>query len=124
MLLTTHYLEEAEALADRVAVINCGRVVATGPPSELGGRQEASAEVAWFGPNGCQRVRTDQPTALVRQLEATFGGEVPRLTVTRPSLEDIYLRLIGTNCPNIGGPERDGPEIGGPEGGDTGVGPK
>jgi ABC-2 type transport system ATP-binding protein len=95
VLLTTHYLEEAEALADRVVVINNGKVIETGPPSELGGRQDAPAEVAWLGPNGWQRVKTAEPTALVKQLETTFGGEVPRLTVTRPSLEDIYLELIG-----------------------------
>jgi ABC-2 type transport system ATP-binding protein len=99
VLLTTHYLEEAEALADRVAVVNCGRVVATGPPSELGGRQDAPAEVAWFGPNGWERVKTDRPTALVRQLQTTFDGEVPRLTVTRPSLEEVYLQLIDLSGP-------------------------
>jgi ABC-2 type transport system ATP-binding protein len=98
VLLTTHYLEEAEALADRVAVINRGRVIEFGVPSELGGRQDAPAEVSWFGPDGWQRVKTQEPTALVRQLEATFGGEVPRLTVTRPTLEDIYLQLIGANA--------------------------
>ena len=64
VLLTTHYLEEAEALADRVAVINNGKVIEAGPPSELGGRQEAPARVSWFGPDGWQRVKTDQPTAL------------------------------------------------------------
>ena len=103
VLLTTHYLEEAEALADRVAVVNLGRVVATGRPSELGGRQEAAAEVRWLGPGGWQRRTTERPTALVRELEAAFGGEVPRLTVTRPSLEDVYLRLIGAGLP--GAPE-------------------
>ncbi len=95
VLLTTHYLEEAEALADRVAVINHGQVVETGPPSELGGRQDLPAEVSWLGPDGCHREKTAQPTALVKQLERSFGGEVPRLTVTRPTLEDIYLELIG-----------------------------
>ncbi len=95
VLLTTHYVEEAEALADRVAVVNRGRVVASGRPAELGGRQDAAAEVSWFGPDGWQRRSTDRPTALVRELEAAFGGEVPRLTVSRPSLEDVYLRLIG-----------------------------
>ena len=113
VLLTTHYLEEAEALADRVAVINHGRVVATGAPSELGGRQEAPAEVAWFAPNGWQRVKTDQPTAFVMQLEATFGGEVPRLTVTRPSLEEIYLQLIGPTGTELAGTDRVRMEVGG-----------
>jgi ABC-2 type transport system ATP-binding protein len=97
VLLTTHYLEEAEALADRVAVINNGRVVATGPPAELGGRQSAPAQVSWLGPNGWQHVKTHQPTALVKELEATFGGEIPGLTVARPSLEDVYLELIGVS---------------------------
>ncbi|MGH9104787.1 MAG: ABC transporter ATP-binding protein [Acidimicrobiales bacterium] len=95
VLLTTHYLDEAEALADRVAVINRGRVVDGGAPSELGGRHDAAAEVSWFGPNGWEHVTTDCPTALVHQLEETFEGEVPRLTVTRPTLEDVYLHLIG-----------------------------
>ena len=97
VLLTTHYLEEAEALADRVAIISQGQVIATGPPSELGGRQDAPARVTWLAPDGWQQVDTPYPTALVRQLEGAFGGEVPRLTVTRPSLEDIYLQLIGSH---------------------------
>jgi ABC-2 type transport system ATP-binding protein len=95
VLLTTHYLEEAEALADRVAIIHAGKVVASGPPAELGGRQQGAATVSWFGPNGWQHEQTFEPTALVARLAAEFGGEVPQLRVTRPSLEDVYLRLIG-----------------------------
>jgi len=95
VLLTTHYLEEAEALADRVAVINQGRVVASGVPQELGGRQTAPARVSWLGPDGWQHEETQRPTAVVHRLEETFGGEVTGLTVTRPTLEDVYLRLIG-----------------------------
>ena len=95
MLLTTHYLEEAEALADRVAIINAGKVMASGPPGELGGRQHGAARVSWFGPDGWQHEQTLQPTALVARLAAEFGGEVPQLRVTRPSLEDVYLQMIG-----------------------------
>ncbi len=95
MLLTTHYLEEAEALADRVAVVHRGRVVATGPPTELAGRQTAPARVCWLGPAGPERVDTPEPAALVASLHEAFRGEVPGLTVTRPSLEDVYLALIG-----------------------------
>ncbi len=95
VLLTTHYLEEAEALADRVAVVHRGRVVASGPPNELAGRQTAPARVCWLGPAGPERVDTAEPATLVASLHAAFGGEVPGLTVTRPSLEDVYLALIG-----------------------------
>ena len=95
MLLTTHYLEEAEALADRVAIINHGRVVASGPPAELGGRQDGTATVSWLGPNGFEQVATTEPTALVSRLAGQFGGEVPQLAVSRPSLEDVYMQLIG-----------------------------
>jgi ABC-2 type transport system ATP-binding protein len=94
ILLTTHYLDEAEALADRVAVISGGQIAATGPPAALGGRATATATVSWQD-DGPRSVRTDSPTALVAELAARYGGEVPALTVTRPSLEDIYLELIG-----------------------------
>ncbi|MFI7676183.1 ABC transporter ATP-binding protein [Actinophytocola sp. NPDC049390] len=93
ILLTTHYLDEAEALAHRVAVIAGGRIVAEGTPATLAGRSTAKATVSWLGPDGRQVRLTDTPTALVRELSA--GRELPELTVTRPSLEDTYLSLIG-----------------------------
>ncbi len=92
ILLTTHYLDEAEALADRVAVIAGGRIVAEGTPATLGGRSTAKATVSWLGPDGRESRTTDTPTALVRELG---DRELPELTVTRPSLEDTYLSLIG-----------------------------
>jgi len=94
VLLTTHYLDEAEALADRVAVIAGGRIVATGTPATLGGRSGAKATVRWMGPDGPQAQLTDTPTALVHELSRD-GRELPELTITRPSLEDTYLELIG-----------------------------
>ncbi|MFG3576338.1 ABC transporter ATP-binding protein [Micromonospora chersina] len=96
IVLTTHYLDEAEALADRVGVIAAGRVVEVAPPNRLGNRQEALATVSWRTPDGTpETAETATPTALVAELAARFGGEVPGLTVTRPTLEDVYLRMIG-----------------------------
>ena len=94
VLLTTHYLEEAEALADRVAVLAAGRIQALGSPATLGGRDTDAAIVRWTDADGPHEARTDRPTALVAELSARLGGEIPELTVSRPSLEDIYLRLI------------------------------
>jgi ABC-2 type transport system ATP-binding protein len=95
ILLTTHYLEEAEALADRVAVIVRGRIVADSTPSTLGGRDHASAIVRWVDHEGAHEVHTDTPTRVVAELSARFDGEASELTVSRPTLEDVYLRLIG-----------------------------
>jgi ABC-2 type transport system ATP-binding protein len=93
VLLTTHYLDEAEALADRVSVIANGRIVAEDTPAGLGGRATAAATVHWVDDTGPHDVRTDTPTALISQLAG--GGELAALTVRRPSLEDVYLDLIG-----------------------------
>jgi len=96
ILLTTHYLEEAEQLADRAAVISGGRIVALDEPRRLGGRDLASSTVGWSDPrDGACTAQSDTPTKLIAELAARYGGEVPGLTVTRPSLEDVYLQLIG-----------------------------
>ncbi|MFG1915330.1 ABC transporter ATP-binding protein [Micromonospora sp. NPDC048898] len=96
IVLTTHYLDEAEALADRVGVIAGGRLVAVAAPNQLGNRQEALATVSWRTPDGAlESTQSATPTALVADLAARHGGEVPGLTVTRPTLEDVYLKMIG-----------------------------
>lgn len=95
ILLTTHYLEEAERLADRVAVITAGKVLACDTPEALGGRQQGQAQVIWAEGGAMQRTTTSTPTQLVAELSSRFGGEVPELSVLRPTLEDVYLQLIG-----------------------------
>ncbi|WP_435129261.1 ABC transporter ATP-binding protein [Actinacidiphila sp. bgisy144] len=100
IILTTHYLEEAEALADRLAVVTAGRVVAVGTPSTLAGRADARATVHWTGPDGTPRAEeTDTPTRTITELARRFDGEIPGLRVTQPTLEDVYLRLIGQEPP-------------------------
>ncbi len=94
ILLTTHYLDEAEALADRVGVIARGRLVEVASPANLGGRNTATVTVRWRDADGPQKVATATPTALVAELAQRFGGEVPELTVSRPTLEDVYLSMI------------------------------
>ena len=95
IVLTTHYLDEAEALADRVAVINRGLIIEVSTPALLGGRATSLATVSWLGENGPKSERTDNPTALIKKLTEGFSGEIPELTVKRASLEDIYLEMIG-----------------------------
>ena len=95
ILLTTHYLDEAEALADRVAVIAGGVIVAEGTPATLGGRDNAKATVSWVNGDGRHTELTDDPAELIyRRVGA--GERLAELTVTQPSLEDIYLELIGS----------------------------
>jgi ABC-2 type transport system ATP-binding protein len=95
ILLTTHYLDEAEALADRVAVITRGKILEVSTPAQLGGRATAKARVQWKSNGVIQEEMTDNPTEVVKRLSAQFPGEVPELQVLRPSLEDIYLSMIG-----------------------------
>ena len=95
ILLTTHYLDEAEALADRVAVITDGRIVEVATPATLGGRNTAKARITWLEDGVVRELQSDDPTSEVLRLSKKFNGEIPELTVTRPTLEDIYLQMIG-----------------------------
>ncbi len=114
VLLTTHYMEEAQALADRVVVIAAGEKVAEGTPESIGGRSTAEVEIRFVLPTatsaadvpitvteesgGVVVTRTAHPTAVLHELTTwavARGAELEGLTVTRPSLEDVYLQLTG-----------------------------
>ncbi|RZT18860.1 ABC-2 type transport system ATP-binding protein [Mycobacterium sp. BK558] len=94
IVLTTHYLEEAATLADRVAVIAGGRVVAVDTPERLTAQANSVATVRWTEHGETRVVETDRPTEFIRTRSAD-GTEMTDLTVTRPTLEDAYLTLIG-----------------------------
>jgi ABC-2 type transport system ATP-binding protein len=95
VLLTTHYLDEAEQLADRVAVLRHGEIVASGPPAELTGTARQT-EIR-YRENGREVVlHTDEPTRLLHELTERAlgqGRELDGLLVRRPSLEEVYLSL-------------------------------
>jgi ABC-2 type transport system ATP-binding protein len=116
VMLTTHYMAEAQALADRVAVITAGEIIATGTPDDLGGRSRADSLISfelpageeaalrdavageWTRRNGRLALRSADPTRSLHDLTAWALANDVRLTgleVTRPSLEDVYLDLIG-----------------------------
>jgi len=117
VLLTTHYMDEVQRLADHVAVLSAGRIVAHGAPGSIGGRDVATAEIRFRLPvgasvadlpgvpgelsgraNGEVVVRTDAPTDALLALTGWavgWGGELEALTVTRPTLEEVYLHLVG-----------------------------
>ncbi|MCX4547569.1 MULTISPECIES: ABC transporter ATP-binding protein [unclassified Streptomyces] len=118
IVLTTHYMEEAQELADRVAVISKGEIVAEGTPETLGGRDTAKARISFALPEGCALsdlpvdaapthgmsepahglivVESAEPTRTLHQLTGWAldrGTVLDRLSVDRPSLEDVYLHL-------------------------------
>ena len=96
ILLTTHYLDEAQALCDRVAIVKEGRFVAEGPPASLGAGS-TRYRITWRDDDGVMQTReTDDPTALLHQLTSAAlarGDRLRDLSVMRPTLEDIYLEL-------------------------------
>ena len=95
ILLTTHYLDEAQALADRVGVINEGVIIEIATPDTLGGRNNAPAKVTWLENGATQELLTKNPTEEVLKLSQRFNNQIPELQVLRPNLEEIYLRMIG-----------------------------
>ena len=115
IFLTTHYMDEAQALADRVAVIAAGQIVAEGTPDTLGGRDRAACEIRFRLPgsmravdlpplgvetsrgDGVVRIRTETAQQTLESLldwAHALGAELQGLEVVRPNLEDIYLRLV------------------------------
>jgi ABC-2 type transport system ATP-binding protein len=95
IVLTTHYLDEAQELADRVGVINNGQLIEIAPPITLGGRNTAPAKVTWVENGITKEILTNNPTEEVIKLNQYFNGQIPELQVLRPNLEEIYLRMIG-----------------------------
>jgi ABC-2 type transport system ATP-binding protein len=95
ILLTTHYLDEAEQLSDRVAVLREGKIVAIGRPAELSGAAPAT-EIRYSRDGEEVVVSTHEPTRVLNELTAQAlaeGRELEGLSVRRPSLEDVYLEL-------------------------------
>ncbi|MCZ6460729.1 MAG: ABC transporter ATP-binding protein, partial [Actinobacteria bacterium] len=113
ILLTTHYMDEAQTLADRLAVIDRGKIVAEGTPDTIGGRRSAGTTIRFDArglpvdaiplnhvavTEGIVEVSTENPTRDLHALTAwavNGGHTLEDLTVTRPSLEDVYLELTG-----------------------------
>jgi ABC-2 type transport system ATP-binding protein len=95
VVLTTHYLDEAQELADRVAIVKEGRIVAEGPPDQLG-PSSSRYRISYLSDGNRVELQTDDPTELLHRLtrDAISRGErLEGLEVTRPTLEEVYLEL-------------------------------
>lgn len=98
ILLTTHYLDEVEQLADRVAVIADGKLLDLGTPQSIGGADSRTAVVRYTDLDGTKKtIPTATPSAVLREMLGATSGELADLEVVRPTLEDVYLALIGEN---------------------------
>jgi ABC-2 type transport system ATP-binding protein len=120
IVLTTHYMDEAQVLADRVAVIASGQIVALGTPATIGGRDSALTRIRFAlppnttiadlpvpatvstttGTDGLITIEADEPTELLHRITGwalDHNTTLAQLSVERPSLEDIYLRLTGSD---------------------------
>jgi ABC-2 type transport system ATP-binding protein len=114
ILLTTHYMDEAQELADRVAIISQGRIQTVGTPATIGGRHNGTARVRFRQPGDLAgipvdpkalrvmdqmvEITTDSPTAVLHRVTGwalDHGHELVGLTVSRPTLEDVYMELAG-----------------------------
>src|SRR3954470_2704888 len=96
VVLTTHYLDEAEQLADRVAVMRDGKIIRTGTPRELT-TAELEVEIRYRRDGEDHLIRTSEPTRVLHELTSEArarGEELERLEVRRPTLEEVYLSLL------------------------------
>ena len=96
VVLTTHYMDEAQRLADEVAIVASGEIVARGAPEDLGDRESRPATISYRLDGEEVSVETDDPVRALNELTARAldqGLELEGLEVSRPSLEDVYLEL-------------------------------
>jgi ABC-2 type transport system ATP-binding protein len=102
VFLTTHYMDEAQQLADRVAIIAGGEIVARGTPEDLGDRDSQPTTISYRGPGGEVSLSTMTPVQTLNELTGRAlaeGFELENLEVKRPTLEDVYLELTEQGAP-------------------------
>ena len=123
VFLTTHYMDEAQRLADRVTIIAAGRIVARGTPADLGARNRGATTIRYRAEGREVAVETTDPVRTLHELTGAAlakGEELEGLEVTRPSLEDVYLELtasaeaadapVGAPAPEVPAPTEAPPE--------------
>ncbi|WP_051478841.1 ABC transporter ATP-binding protein [Arthrobacter sp. H5] len=106
VVLTTHYLDEAQQLSDRLGIIASGRLIAEGTAEMVGGRELRTPRVRWTDDDGDSREEiTSSPAAVVHRLSDGGRREPAGLEVVRPSLEDVYLELLKQHDATVNGDE-------------------